>query len=130
MIDRTEPRGVMINNHTLVNIIISNSSDNIKYVIYKDDTYCFSAVNPTYWKSLVLYRQFRSKTGGKALYDYGSMLNIGNNNILCATYATDSSGNINYRITKIRPTVCTATYIADGIASSDITTTTGKCYIF
>ena len=130
MIDHTEPLGIMINNHTLVNINISNSSDNINYVIYKDDTYCFSAVNPTYWKSLVLYRQFRSKTGGNALYNYSRMLNIGNNNVLCTTYGTDSSGNINYRIVKIRPTVCRASYIADGIASSDITTTSGKCYIF
>lgn len=130
MICATTPSGVMINNHTLVNINISNSSDNIDYVMYKDDMYCYDALNPTYWKSLVLYRQFRSKTGGKALYDYGNMLNIGNNNILCMTYGITSSGDINYRIVKIRPTVSVATYIADGIASSDITTTSGKCYIF
>lgn len=125
------PSGILINDHTLVWKSSYSNSDETKYVIFKDSTYSrTNTYGEVTGKSFILHRQFISPKNGKALYETSYMMVINDDTVLCTGYGVSSSGYMSYRIAKIKPTVCPTTYIADGIASSDITATSGKCYIF
>lgn len=119
---------INITKNTNINIVQNNGYE--AYLIFKDAYYCYSAVQPTWWKSLVLYRQFEYTTSESRYYSTAPRFSIDDNHVFFSDFGNSSTGLLTYCICTFRPTIKRSTYIPDGIATTDITPSSGKCAIF